>query len=151
MQPVSPVLSAELPDHWDKDVAEPEIAWFDSSRLGACQVKPLTPILLVAVYWCWMMLRWDDGVTISDQGIVSQIFGKLFKIMSRKYTMPEIIFMVRMASWNFVRVPKACTKFKIVILAGNMISAMHKFQANISNSSRNVCETPPGCWVTFQW
>ena len=46
---------------------------------------------------------------------ISLTFHKLSEIISWKYTMLEIIFMVRISSWNFVRVPKAsllgsCTK-----------------------------------------
>ena len=41
------------------------------------------------------------------QGVVSLTFRELSKIISRKYTMPEIKFMLRISSWNFLRVPKA--------------------------------------------
>ena len=40
-------------------------------------------------------------------GVVSLTFCELSKIISRRYTMPEMTFMVRISSWNFVRVPKA--------------------------------------------
>ena len=40
-------------------------------------------------------------------GVVSLTFRELSKIISRKYTMPVIIFMVTISSWKFVRVPKA--------------------------------------------
>ena len=39
-------------------------------------------------------------------GVVSRTFRELSKIISRKYTMTVITFMVRISSWNFVRVPK---------------------------------------------
>ena len=40
-------------------------------------------------------------------GVISLTFRALFKIISRKCTIPEITFMVIILSWNFVRVPKA--------------------------------------------
>ena len=40
-------------------------------------------------------------------GAVSLTFHKLSKIILWKYTMPEMTFMVRIPSWNFVRVPEA--------------------------------------------
>ena len=40
-------------------------------------------------------------------GVVSLTFRKLSKIISRKYTVPEITFMVRISSRNFVSMPKA--------------------------------------------
>ena len=40
------------------------------------------------------------------QGFVPLAFRYLSKIISRKCTMPEIIFMLRFSSWNFVRVSK---------------------------------------------
>ena len=64
--------------------------------------------------------------------------------------------MVRISSWNLVRVPKACmalgthTKLQLEILIRSMISAIHKFWENILESSQNVTETPP--WnFTRQW
>ena len=42
-----------------------------------------------------------------DQKVVSLTFCELSKIISQKYTMPEITFLVRISSWNFVHVPKA--------------------------------------------
>ena len=44
---------------------------------------------------------------VRDQGVVSQTYHELAKIISWKYTTPEITFMVKISSWNFVRVPKA--------------------------------------------
>ena len=40
-------------------------------------------------------------------GVVSLTFRELSKIISRKYTLPVITFLVRISSWNFVHVPKA--------------------------------------------
>ena len=44
---------------------------------------------------------------IQHQGVVSLTFRELSKIISRKYTISEITFMVRTSGCNFVRVPKA--------------------------------------------
>ena len=41
------------------------------------------------------------------QGVVSQTFRELSKTTWRKHTIPEITFMMRISSWDFVRVPKA--------------------------------------------
>ena len=51
----------------------------------------------------WLTCR----VELACQGVVSLTFRELSKIISRKYTTPEITFTVRISSWNFVRVPKA--------------------------------------------
>ena len=40
-------------------------------------------------------------------GVVSLTFRELFKIISRKYTMPKITFMLRISTPDFERVPKA--------------------------------------------
>ena len=48
-------------------------------------------------------LHWESRV----QWAVSLTFRKLPKIFSRKYTTPEITFMVRISIWKCVRVPKA--------------------------------------------
>ena len=42
------------------------------------------------------------------QGVLSQTFRELPEIISQKYTMSEITFMVRTSIWNFVHVPKVC-------------------------------------------
>ena len=39
-------------------------------------------------------------------GVVSLMFSELSKIISLKYTMPEITFIVRISSWNFVQTDK---------------------------------------------
>ena len=46
-------------------------------------------------------------------GVVSLMFCELSKIISQKYTMPEITYMVRISSWNFVLLPKAWLEFLI--------------------------------------
>ena len=52
---------------------------------------------------CWP----SSWCHITSLGVVSLTFCELSQIISWKYTMPEIIFMVRISSWNFVRTPKA--------------------------------------------
>ena len=42
-----------------------------------------------------------------SQGVVSLTFREISKMISRKYTITENTFMMRISSWNFVRVPKA--------------------------------------------
>ena len=46
-------------------------------------------------------------ISLDKQGPVSQTFCKLSKIISWKYTILGITFMMRISSWNFVHVPKA--------------------------------------------
>ena len=87
---------------------------------------------------------WNRHQTIL--GVVSQTFRELSKIISRKCTAPEITFMVRISSWNFVRVPMALgtrTKFQLEILTRSTISTIYIFRDNCLESSRNVNETPP--------
>ena len=57
---------------------------------------------------CYRMVR-SGTLTWREwgQGAVSLTSRKLPKIFSRKYTTPEITFMVRISIWKFVRVPKA--------------------------------------------
>ena len=74
--------------------------------------------------------------------VVSITVSELSKIISRKYTMPEITFIVRMSSWNFVR-------FGHTYIASSWNA--HKFRENILESSRNVSETPPGQLIPQIW
>ena len=60
------------------------------------------------------------------------------KIISRKYTVPEITFMMRVSSWKFVR-----TQFQLEIIIRSTISAIKKFRENILESSQNASETAP--------
>ena len=54
------------------------------------------------------LISWTEYASSSAlQGVVSLTFRELSKIISRKYTIPKMTFMVRISSWNFVRVPKA--------------------------------------------
>ena len=91
-------------------------------------------------------LPWGRVFTICHlRGVVPLTFRKLSKINSWKYTMPEITFMVR----NFKPELYMCvhsmalgtsTKFRLEIFIRSMISAIHKFQENILESSRNVSQ-----------
>ena len=58
--------------------------------------------------------------------------------------MPESTFIVRISSWNFVRVPLGtCKKFQLEILIRCTIYAIHKFWENILESLQNISETTP--------
>ena len=96
---------------------------------------------------CWFVALHTYQLQTSEPmkgpGIVSLTFRKLYKIILRKYTIPVITFIVRISSWNFVRV-FGHTKFQLEMLIESMISATHKFRDNILESSRNVSETTPG-------
>ena len=76
-------------------------------------------------------------------GDVSLTFRELSKIFSRNLCISKIVLVVRMSSWNFVRVPTR-TKFQLEILAKNVISGVVYFREIILESPRNVSETPPG-------
>ena len=45
-----------------------------------------------------------DEIVALYHMVVSLLFRKLSKIILQKYTMPQITFMVRISSWNFVSV-----------------------------------------------
>ena len=104
----------------------------------------------------WPLLYKFGRVTGSHdwgQGFVSLTFRKFSKINLRKYTMPETTFMVRISSSNFACVPKAMgtrTKFQSEILIQSTDFTIHKFRENISESSQNVSETPPGTLSCFK-
>ena len=51
------------------------------------------------VSWSYSQLKWPKHAC---QGGVSRTFRELSKISLRKYTMPEITFMVIISSWNFL-------------------------------------------------
>ena len=79
-----------------------------------------------------------------DEGCFTNVSRALQNDLA-KYAKPEIKFMVRTSSCNFVRVPKALgtrTKFQLEIRIRTTISAIHKFRENIWEGSRNASETP---------
>ena len=66
---------------------------------------------------------------VSDIGVVSLMFHELSKIISQKYKVPEITFIVRISNWDFSH-----TQFQFEILMRSTISAIHKFRENILQS-----------------
>ena len=72
-------------------------------------------IVPVLVKWPWMV--WIKSTVTKPQGVVSLTFRELSKILSRNLCIAEIVLVIRISSWNFVRVPKATrTKFQLEIL-----------------------------------
>ena len=63
-----------------------------------------------------------------DLWVVSLMRYELSKIISRKYTKPEITFIVIISSWNFVRMSLGTrTKFQLEIITKITISAINNF------------------------
>ena len=93
----------------------------------------------------------SDPPTIQWTGptgtVVSLTFCELSKIISRKYTKPEMTFMVRISSETLYVCPKHDFWHMYKVSAWNLhrskISAIHKFRENILESSGNVSETTP--------
>ena len=79
-------------------------------------------------------------------GVVSQTFHELSKIISRKYTMPEITFMMRISSWNFVCVPNMLwthvQNFSLKFSQETWFLQHKKFWQDILESLRNVSDPP---------
>ena len=82
-----------------------------------------------------------------NQGVVSLTFRGLSEIISRKSTMLEITFKVRISSRSFVCVPNA--GFRLEMLIMSTISSIHKFRESGLGSSRGDGETPPS--TLLQW
>ena len=83
-------------------------------------------------------LKWYYTQTLGV--VVSLTFRKLSKIISRKYTTPEITFMMSISSWNFGRVHT----YKVSAWnCHKKISIIHRFQGNKLESTRKVGEIPP--------
>ena len=76
--------------------------------------------------------------------IVSLTSRELYKIILRKYTMSEIIFMLRISSCNFVRVPKAWLWAHVQSFNSKCNKKYDFSHIQILESSRNVSETSPG-------
>ena len=49
--------------------------------------------------------EWEDDA--ENQGVISLMFHELSNIFSRNFCIAEIVFLMIILSWNFVRVPKA--------------------------------------------
>ena len=81
-------------------------------------------------------------------GVISLTFRELSKIFSWNLCIADIIVLLRISSWNFVRVPKAMllgtrTKFQLEIVTIDVISSIVYFREIILESSWNVSETTP--------
>ena len=77
------------------------------------------------------------------------MFRELFKIFSQNLYLTKIVLLMRISSWNFVRVPKGTrSKFQLEILSINVISGIAYFRELIFESSQNVSETIPSCSVS---
>ena len=64
---------------------------------------------------------------------------------SRNLCIVQIVHVMRISSWNFVRVPKALFWAHVQIFTINVISGVVYFRENILGSSRNISETAPSC------
>ena len=82
-------------------------------------------------------------------GAVSQTFRELSKIISRKYTMPEITFMMRISSWNLVHVAKAWAHMQSFSLKFTQEVWFLQY-TNILLSLWNVSETPSDLHMSFR-
>ena len=78
-------------------------------------------------------------------GAVSLTFRELRKLFSRKYTTPEITFMVKLCMCAQSKALGTRTKFQLEILIISIICVIHKFREKFLGSSRNVSETAPRC------
>ena len=78
-------------------------------------------------------------------GVVSLTFRQLSKKLSRNLCIAQIVLVIRISSWNFVRVPKVLLWAHIQIFTINVISGVVYFPENILWSSQNVSETGPSC------
>ena len=74
----------------------------DKSKAYSIRLKK-TLVKFLLVEKLWRFAHYRSGI----QGVVSQTLCEHSKIISWKYTMPEITLMARISSWNFVCVPKA--------------------------------------------
>ena len=88
---------------------------------------------LVPVNFTHILKGYFTG-TGAVMGVVSLTFCELSKIISWKYTMSEITFMVRISSWNMAL--GTLTKFQLEILIRSTISAIHKFWENMGQVTK---------------
>ena len=75
--------------------------------------------------------------------VVSQTWRALKNNLAKICNARNNIYVLRMSSWNFVRVPKTRTVFQLEILIRRTILIIYKLRANILESSSNVSERPP--------
>ena len=100
-----------------------------------------------------VQLRCSD---LRSQGVVSLTFRELSKIISRKYTTPEITFTVRISSWNFVRGPKAMLwahvqSFSLKFSSQVLFLQYTNFERIFWRARETLVKQPPGpsCGVTL--
>ena len=77
------------------------------------------------------------------QGGVSLTFREPSKIFSRNLCIAEIVLLMRILSWNFVRVPKAMLWHVYKFSAWNMICGIVYFREIILESLWHVSEATP--------
>ena len=104
------------------------------------------------ISFLWSLSAWS--IELKGQGVVSLTFRELSEIISQKYTIPENTFILRISSWNFVRVPKAWLWAHLKIWAWNShqkydFCNTHKSRENILENLQSVNETPPKSWKAF--
>ena len=91
------------------------------------------------------------------QGVVSLTFRELSKIISRKYTTPEITFMIRISSWNLVRVPKAwlwaqVQSFSLKFWSQALFLQYTNFERIFWRARKTLVKQPPGSLTSgFLW
>ena len=89
------------------------------------------------------------GQMYECQGAVSLTFCELPKILSRKYTTPEITFMVRISIWKFVRVPKArlwayVQSFSLKFSSQVLFMQYTNFERIFWRARETLVKQPPG-------
>ena len=98
--------------------------------------KCQSTIICICLVW-WLI----------NQGIVSLTFCRLSKIISPKFTMPDITFLLRISGWNFACVLKHGFELTYKIAAWNYHNKYDFCNTQISReyleSSQNVNETIP--------
>ena len=87
-------------------------------------------------------------------GVVSLTFRELSKIISRKYTTPEMTFTVRISSWNFVRVPKALLRahvqsFSLKFSSQVLFLQYTNFERIFWRARETLVKQPPGSQLLF--
>ena len=98
--------------------------------------------------YIYLSQKWKS-VGIWHQGVVSLTFRELSKIISRKYTTPEITFMIRISSWNLVRVPKAwlwahVQSFNLKFWSQALFLQYTNFERIFWRARKTLVKQPPG-------
>ena len=89
------------------------------------------------------------------QGVVSLTFRELSKLISRKYTTPEILFMIRILSWNFVHVHKAWVwahvqSFSLKFWSQALFLQYTNFERIFWRARETFVKQPPGTWTVVR-